>query len=80
MVSHLMNNSNFSSAINQANKNSSAISSKNESERNEKRVADSTPASSNSRVDEIKQALAEGSYKIDFRGSAEKMAQKLLGE
>ena len=79
MVSQLINNSNFSSAVNQVNKNSSPISNRNENEK-DKRVADSTSTTSSSRVDEIKKALAEGSYKIDFRGSAEKMAQKLLGE
>ncbi len=33
-----------------------------------------------SRVQQIKEALAKGEYKIDIGGSAEKMARNLLGK
>ena len=80
MISHLMNNSAFSSVINQANnKNTSQINSAKEESVNEKSQTDkSAKTSNNSRVDEIKAAIKDGTYKLDLRGSAQKLAQELL--
>ena len=76
MISNLMGNSSFSSAVNQANnKNNVQQNVKVEQSESEKRT-DSTKGSS--RVDDIKKAISYGSYEIDLRGSAEKMAQDLL--
>lgn len=79
MISHLMNNSAFSNVINQANnKNASQINNAREESVNEKPQADKSAKTSNNRVDEIKAAIKDGTYKLDLRGSAEKLAQELL--
>ncbi|EFR48061.1 hypothetical protein HCMG_00234 [Helicobacter canadensis MIT 98-5491] len=78
MISQLMSNSAFSSAINQANnKNTSQINhAKNEQIEDKQKV--SSQKTSSSRVEEIKNAIKNGSYQIDLKGSAEKLAQELL--
>lgn len=80
MISHLMSNSAFSSAINQTNnKNTSQINNAKEESINQKpQTEKSAKASSDSRLDEIKAAIQGGTYKLDLRGSAEKLAQELL--
>lgn len=79
MISHLMNNSAFSSVINQANnKNTSQINNAREESVNEKPQTEKSAKTSNSRVDEIKAAIKDGTYKLDLRGSAQKLAQELL--
>ncbi len=80
MISHLMSNSAFSSAINQTNnKNASQINNAKEESINQKSQTEkSAKTSSNSRLDEIKAAIKDGTYKLDLRGSAQKLAQELL--
>lgn len=80
MVNHLMSNSAFSSVINQANnKNTSQINNTKEEPINQKSQADKdTKITSNTRLDEIKAAIKDGTYKLDLRGSAQKLAQELL--
>lgn len=76
MISNLMSNSSFSSAISQAN------SKINNQQNNKIDQAESDKRSDSikggSRIDDIKKAIADGSYKIDLKGTAEKMAQDLL--
>ncbi len=80
MINHLMNNSNFSNAINQANnKNTSSVNTPRNESMDEKHNTQYTKVSS-SRAETIKQAILDGSYKIDLRSSVEKMAQELLGQ
>ncbi|MDA3967535.1 MULTISPECIES: flagellar biosynthesis anti-sigma factor FlgM [Helicobacter] len=76
MISNLMSNSSFSSAVNQANNKNNVQQNGRVEQSDSEKKADSTKGSS--RVDDIKKAIADGSYKIDLRGSAEKMAQDLL--
>ena len=71
MISHLMSNSAFSSAINQANNKNTQV------EEKQKNSQIKTNASS-SRVEEIKNAIKNGTYQINLKGSAEKLAQELL--
>ncbi|WP_276951989.1 flagellar biosynthesis anti-sigma factor FlgM [Helicobacter rodentium] len=80
MISHLMSNSAFSSAVNQVNnKNTSQINNaKNESVSEKPQAVQSAKDSSNARLEEIKSAIKNGTYKLDLRGSAEKLAQELL--
>ncbi|WP_026943391.1 flagellar biosynthesis anti-sigma factor FlgM [Helicobacter rodentium] len=80
MISHLMSNSAFSSAVNQVNnKNTSQINNtKNESVSEKPQSVQSAKDSSNARLEEIKSAIKNGTYKLDLRGSAEKLAQELL--
>lgn len=80
MISHLMSNSAFSSAVNQVNnKNTSQINNaKNESVGEKPQAVQSAKDSSNARLEEIKSAIKNGTYKLDLRGSAEKLAQELL--
>lgn len=75
-----MSNSAFSSVINQANnKNTSQINNTKEEPINQKSQADKdTKITSNTRLDEIKAAIKDGTYKLDLRGSAQKLAQELL--
>ncbi|WP_104722022.1 flagellar biosynthesis anti-sigma factor FlgM [Helicobacter mesocricetorum] len=78
MINHLMNNSNFSNAINQVNnKNASPVNNARNESVDDKHKTQNTKAST-SRVETIKQAILDGNYKIDLRSSAEKMAQELL--
>lgn len=78
MISHLMSNSAFSSAINQANnKNASQVNQARNEQVEDKQKASPSKAAS-SRVEEIKNAIKNGSYQIDMKGSAEKLAQELL--
>ena len=80
MINHLMNNSNFSNAINQANnKNTSSVNTPRNESMDEKHKTQNTKVSS-SRAETTKQAILDGSYKIDLRSSVEKMAQELLGQ
>ncbi|WP_297812680.1 flagellar biosynthesis anti-sigma factor FlgM [uncultured Helicobacter sp.] len=80
MISHLMNNSVFSSAINQANnKNTSQINNAKNESINEKTQTDKSGKTSNSsRLEEIKSAIQNRTYKLDLKESAEKLAQELL--
>lgn len=79
MISHLMSNSVFSNAINQANnKNTSQINSARNESVNEKPQTEKTTKTSSTRLDEIKAAIKDGTYKLDLKGSAQKLAQELL--
>ncbi|TLD84041.1 flagellar biosynthesis anti-sigma factor FlgM [Helicobacter sp. MIT 11-5569] len=78
MINHLMNNATFSTAINQANnKNTSQVNAKNETIDDKQKTKENVKTSE-SKVDTIKDAIKNGTYKIDLRGSAEKLAQELL--
>ena len=80
MINHLMSNSAFSNAVNQVNnRNTSQINNAKNESINEKPQADKSAKTSNNRLEEIKSAIQEGNYKLDLRGSAEKLAQELLG-
>ncbi|CAM2814175.1 flagellar biosynthesis anti-sigma factor FlgM [Helicobacter burdigaliensis] len=76
MVNNLLNNPTFSSTITQSRGNSS-INGKNENVNKQENVAQSA---GNSRIEALKKSIQEGSYTIDIKGSAEKLAQNLLGE
>ena len=80
MISHLMSNSAFSSAINQAhNKNTAQINgAKNEQVEEKQKNSQVKTNASSSRVEEIKNAIKNGTYQINLKGSAEKLAQELL--
>ncbi|EEO25303.1 flagellar biosynthesis anti-sigma factor FlgM [Helicobacter winghamensis] len=79
MISHLMSNATFSTAINQANnKNTSQINVKNDSIDDKQKTKETAKLESSSKVDTIKDAIKNGTYKLDLRGSAEKLAQELL--
>ncbi|QOQ98376.1 flagellar biosynthesis anti-sigma factor FlgM [Helicobacter winghamensis] len=79
MISHLMSNATFSTAINQANnKNTSQINAKNDSIDDKQKTKETAKLESSSKVDTIKDAIKNGTYKLDLRGSAEKLAQELL--
>lgn len=80
MISHLMSNSAFSSTINQANnKNTAQINgAKNEQVEEKQKNSQIKTNASSSRVEEIKNAIKNGTYQINLKGSAEKLAQELL--
>lgn len=80
MISHLMSNSAFSSVINQANnKNTAQINgAKNEQVEEKQKNSQVKTNASSSRVEEIKNAIKNGTYQINLKGSAEKLAQELL--
>lgn len=80
MISHLMSNSAFSNAINQANnKNTAQINgAKNEQVEEKQKNSQVKTNASSSRVEEIKNAIKNGTYQINLKGSAEKLAQELL--
>lgn len=80
MISHLMSNSAFSSAINQTNnKNTAQINgAKNEQVEEKQKNSQVKTNASSSRVEEIKNAIKNGTYQINLKGSAEKLAQELL--
>ncbi len=79
MISHLMSNSVFSNAMNQANnKNTLQINNARNESVNEKPQAEKTAKTSSTRLDEIKAAIKDGTYKLDLKGSAQKLAQELL--
>ena len=80
MISHLMSNSAFSSAINQANnKNTAQINgARNEQVEEKQKNSQVKTNASSSRVEEIKNAIKNGTYQINLKGSAEKLAQELL--
>lgn len=74
-----MSNATFSTAINQANnKNTSQINAKNDSIDDKQKTKETAKSESSSKVDTIKDAIKNGTYKLDLRGSAEKLAQELL--
>ncbi len=74
-----MSNATFSTAINQANnKNTSQINVKNDSIDDKQKTKETAKLESSSKVDTIKDAIKNGTYKLDLRGSAEKLAQELL--
>lgn len=74
-----MSNATFSTAINQANnKNTSQINAKNDSIDDKQKTKETAKLESSSKVDTIKDAIKNGTYKLDLRGSAEKLAQELL--
>ena len=80
MISHLMSNSAFSSAINQANnKNTSQINgAKNEHVDEKQKNSQVKTNASSSKVEEFKTSIKNGTYQINLKGSAEKLAQELL--
>lgn len=82
MISHLMSNATFSTAINQANnKNTAQVNPKQVNPKNEaiddKQKTKET-AKTDSKVEAIKDAIKNGTYKINIKESAEKLAQELL--
>ncbi len=81
MISHLMNNPNFSNAINQVgnanNKSATQINAKNDSVDDKQKTSADKKVSS-SKLESLKESIQNGTYKIDLRGSAEKLAQELL--
>lgn len=81
MISHLMSNATFSTAINQANnKNATQINVKNDAIDDKQKTKEATALDSkaDSRVDAIKDSIKNGTYKLNLKGSAEKLAQELL--
>ena len=80
MISHLMSNYAVSSAIYQANnKNTAQINgAKNEQVEEKQKNSQIKTNASSSRVEEIKNAIKNGTYQINLKGSAEKLAQELL--
>ena len=79
MIGQLMSNATFSNAINQANNrstNASTMNTKNEAI-NDKKTQES-PKTTASKLDSIKDAIKNGTYEINIKGSAEKLAQELL--
>ncbi|WP_299548574.1 flagellar biosynthesis anti-sigma factor FlgM [uncultured Helicobacter sp.] len=77
MISHLMSNATFSTAINQANnKNTSQINAKNDSIEEKQKTKDTQKLES--KIDSIKDAIKNGTYKLNLKESAEKLAQELL--
>ncbi|PZT48089.1 hypothetical protein B6S12_05490 [Helicobacter valdiviensis] len=77
MVNNLLSNPTFSSTITQSRGNSSINNGKNENVNKQENVAQSA---GNSRLEALKKSIQEGNYTIDIKGSAEKLAQNLLGE
>lgn len=75
MISNLTSNSTFSSNL-VNNKASTHTINKNAND--EKKSVEITK-NSLSRADEIKNAIQNGSYQVDVKTTAEKMAQNLLG-
>ena len=75
MISNLTSNSTFSSSL-VNNKASAHTINKNTND--EKKSVEVTK-NSLSRADEIKNAIQNGSYQVDVKTTAEKMAQNLLG-
>ncbi len=78
MISHLMSNSAFSSTINQANNKNTPQVNQARNEQVEDKQKTSPSKATSSKVEEIKNAIKNGSYQIDMKGSAEKLAQELL--
>ena len=78
MISHLMSNSAFSSAINQINNKNTSSVNQAKNEQIEDRQKTSSQEASSSRVEEIKNAIKNGNYQINLKESAEKLAQELL--
>ena len=79
MIGQLMSNATSSNAINQANNRStdaSTMNTKNEAI-NDKKTQES-PKTTASKLDSIKDAIKNGTYQINIKGSAEKLAQELL--
>lgn len=79
MISQLMSNPTFSNAVNQSNNrstNASAVNAKNEAI-NDKKTQENSKTTA-SKLDSIKDAIKNGTYQIDIKGSAEKLAQELL--
>ena len=77
MISHLMSNATFSTGINQANnKNTSQINAKNDSIEEKQKTKDTQKLES--KIDSIKDAIKNGTYKLNLKESAEKLAQELL--
>ena len=79
MISQLMSNPTFSNAVNQSNNrstNASAVNAKNE-DINDKKTQENSKTTA-SKLDSIKDAIKNGTYHIDIKGSAEKLAQELL--
>ncbi|MDD6055954.1 MAG: flagellar biosynthesis anti-sigma factor FlgM [Helicobacter sp.] len=76
MISSFLQNSTFSSAINQANNKVAQPQKEVRSESLETKKTQNDRATS--KVDSIKEAIKNGSYKIDLRATAEKVAQELL--
>ena len=79
MISQLMSNPTFSNAVNQSNNrstNASAVNAKNE-DINDKKMQENSKTTA-SKLDSIKDAIKNGTYQIDIKGSAEKLAQELL--
>ncbi|MCI5968961.1 flagellar biosynthesis anti-sigma factor FlgM [Helicobacter sp.] len=78
MISHLMSNATFSTAINQANNKSPAQVNTLDDKQKTKETT-KMESKTDSKVDTIKDAIKNGTYKLDLKGSAEKLAQELLG-
>lgn len=76
MISNLLQNSTFSSVVGQANKNAS-VQPKNEAVSDSHKTTQKENAST-SKVDTIKEAIKNGTYTLNMRESAEKLAQELL--
>ena len=79
MISQLMSNPTFSNEVNQSNNrstNASAVNAKNE-DINDKKTKENSKTNA-SKLDSIKDAIKNGTYQIDIKGSAEKLAQELL--
>ena len=79
MISQLMSNPTFTNADNQTNNrstNASAVNAKNE-DINDKKTQENSKTTA-SKLDSIKDAIKNGTYQIDIKGSAEKLAQELL--
>ena len=79
MISQLMSNPTFSNAVNQSNNrctNASAVNANNE-DINDKKTQENSKTTA-SKLDSIKDAIKNGTYQIDIKGSAEKLAQELL--
>uniref|UniRef100_UPI003A83FEB6 flagellar biosynthesis anti-sigma factor FlgM n=3 Tax=Helicobacteraceae TaxID=72293 RepID=UPI003A83FEB6 len=60
------------------NKNTLQINNARNESVNGKPQAEKTAKTSSTRLDEIKAAIKDGTYKLDLKGSAQKLAQELL--